>query len=50
MVDDSLSIGAKGLVSGRNIWQAEDPTKITKVYSEFVHKEIKLEEALKRLE
>lgn len=49
MVDDSLSIGAKGLVSGRNIWQSEDPTKITKVYSEFVHKEIKLEEALKRL-
>lgn len=50
MVSDSLETGAKGLVSGRNIWQSEDPTKITKVYSEFVHNEIGLEDALKQLE
>ena len=50
MVSDSLETGAKGLVSGRNIWQSEDPTKITKVYTEFVHNEIGLEDALKQLE
>ena len=50
MVSDSLEIGANGIVFGRNIWQSDDPTKITKVYSDFVHNNIDLDEALKQLE
>ena len=50
MVSDSLEVGANGIVFGRNIWQSDDPTKITKVYSDFVHNNIDLDEALKQLE
>tara|TARA_B000000460_G_C21522228_1_gene396457 strand:+ start:602 stop:1426 length:825 start_codon:yes stop_codon:yes gene_type:complete len=50
MVSDSLEIGANGIVFGRNIWQSDDPTKITKVYSDFVHNNIDINEALKQLE
>ncbi|NSL75600.1 MAG: aldolase [Thaumarchaeota archaeon] len=50
MVSDSLEMGANGIVFGRNIWQSDDPTKITKVYSDFVHDNIDLDEALKQLE
>ena len=50
MVSDSLEMGANGIVFGRNIWQSDDPTKITKVYSDFVHNNIDLDEALKQLE
>ena len=50
MVSDSLEIGANGIVFGRNIWQSDNPTKITKVYSDFVHNNIDLDEALKQLE
>jgi class I fructose-bisphosphate aldolase len=49
MVSDSLEMGANGIVFGRNIWQSDDPTKITKVYSDFVHNNIDLDEALKQL-
>jgi len=50
MVSDSLEIGANGIVFGRNIWQSDDPTKITKVYSDFVHNNIDINDALKQLE
>ena len=50
MVSDSLEIGANGIVFGRNIWQSDNPTKITKVYSDFVHNNIDINEALKQLE
>ena len=50
MVSDSLEIGASGIVFGRNIWQSDNPTKITKVYSDFVHNNIDINEALKQLE
>ena len=50
MVYDSLELGAKGIIFGRNIWQSNNPTKTTQVYSDFVHKIISLEDASKQLE
>lgn len=47
MVKDSLEVGGAGVAFGRNLFQAEDPYKITKAISEVVHNDMEVEEALK---
>ena len=49
MVLDSLDLGAKGIVFGRNIWQSSDSTMTTQIYSNFIHRKITIEEAIKQL-
>jgi len=49
MVKDSLEVGGAGVAFGRNLFQAENPGKITKAISEVVHKDLEVEEALKIL-
>ena len=49
MVLDSLDLGAKGIVFGRNIWQSSDSTMTTQIYSDFIHRRITIEEAIKQL-
>lgn len=49
MVLDSLDLGAKGIVFGRNIWQSSDSTMTTQIYSDFIHRKITIEEAIKQL-
>ena len=49
MVKDSLSVGGAGVAFGRNLFQAENPGKITKAISEVVHNDLEVEEALKLL-
>ena len=49
MVLDSLALGAKGIVFGRNIWQSSDSTMTTQIYSDFIHRRITIEEAIKQL-
>lgn len=50
MVKDSLEVGGAGVAFGRNLFQAEDPGKITKAISEVVHNDIEVDEALKYLD
>lgn len=50
MVKDSLEVGGAGVAFGRNLFQAEDPFKITKAISEVVHNDLEVEEALKLLD
>ena len=47
MVKDSLDCGAKGIVFGRNVWQAEDTTKMTRALSGLVHGELDVKKAAK---
>ena len=49
MVKDSLSVGGAGVAFGRNLFQAENPGKITRAISEVVHNDLEVEEALKFL-
>ena len=49
MVKDSLSVGGAGVAFGRNLFQAENPGKITRAISEVVHNDLEVEEALKLL-
>lgn len=49
MVKDSLEVGGAGVAFGRNLFQAENPGKITKAISEVVHHDVEVEEALKIL-
>lgn len=37
MIEDAMSAGAKGAAIGRNVFQHESPTKITKAISRIVH-------------
>ncbi len=50
MVKDSLEVGGAGVAFGRNLFQAENPGKITKAISEVVHNNLEVEEALKYLD
>ncbi|MBE6504192.1 MAG: 2-amino-3,7-dideoxy-D-threo-hept-6-ulosonate synthase [Methanobrevibacter sp.] len=50
MVKDSLSVGGAGVAFGRNLFQAENPGKITRAISEVVHNDLEVEEALKFLD
>ncbi len=47
MVKDSLDCGAKGIVFGRNVWQAPDITKMTKTLAGLVHGELNVKQAAK---
>ena len=49
MVKDSIEVGGAGVVFGRNLFQAENPGKITKAISEVVHNDLEVNEALKFL-
>ena len=49
MVKDSLEVGGAGVAFGRNLFQAENPGKITRAISEVVHHDLDVEEALEFL-
>ena len=49
MVKDSIEVGGSGVAFGRNLFQAENPGKITKAISEVVHNDLEVNEALKFL-
>lgn len=49
MVKDSIEVGGAGVAFGRNLFQAENPGKITKAISEVVHTDLEVNEALKFL-
>lgn len=49
MVKDSIEVGGSGVAFGRNLFQAENPGKITRAISEVVHNNLEVEEALKFL-
>ena len=50
MVKDSLEVGGAGVAFGRNLFQAENPGKITRAISEIVHHDAEVDEALKFLD
>ena len=49
MVRMAMDAGAKGVAIGRNIFQAENPTMMTKAIAEIVHNNASVEEALEIL-
>lgn len=49
MVKDSIEVGGAGVAFGRNLFQAENPGKITKAISEVVHNDLEVNDALKFL-
>lgn len=49
MVKYSIEVGGAGVAFGRNLFQAENPGKITKAISEVVHNDLEVNEALKFL-
>ncbi len=49
MVKESLEVGGAGVAFGRNLFQAENPGKITRAISEIVHHDLDVEEALEFL-
>ncbi|MEM2933325.1 MAG: fructose-bisphosphate aldolase, partial [Methanocellales archaeon] len=49
MVYDSIQAGGKGVAIGRNIFQAKDPTKMTRAIAAVVHENYNVKEALKLL-
>ena len=49
MVKDSLEVGGAGVAFGRNLFQAENPGKITRAISEVVHHDLEVDEALEFL-
>ncbi len=50
MVRAAMDAGARGVAIGRNIFQADDPTKMTKAISMIVHENAEVGEALEFLE
>ncbi len=46
MVADAIGAGARGVAIGRNVFQHQDPTLITRRLSSIVHREMTAEEAL----
>lgn len=49
MVYDAIQAGAAGTSIGRNIFQHDDPTKMTRAIAKIVHENATVEEALKEL-
>ncbi len=47
MVYDSVQAGGSGVAFGRNVFQADDPTKLVKAISSIVHKNYDIEKVLK---
>ncbi len=49
MVEDAIAAGASGVSIGRNIFQHEDPTKMTIAISKIVHEGVSAAEAMEML-
>jgi fructose-bisphosphate aldolase/2-amino-3,7-dideoxy-D-threo-hept-6-ulosonate synthase len=49
MIEGAIEAGARGVAIGRNVFQAEDPTKMTRAISALVHEDKTAEEAIKIL-
>ena len=49
MVEGSLAAGGAGVSVGRNLWQAADPTAMTRAVARLVHDRASLEDALQSL-
>ena len=49
MIHGAMEGGARGVAIGRNVFQHEKPTKITKAITEIVHHKKSVEEALEKL-
>jgi fructose-bisphosphate aldolase/2-amino-3,7-dideoxy-D-threo-hept-6-ulosonate synthase len=49
MIKGAMEGGARGVAIGRNVFQHENPTKITKAITEIVHHNKTVEEALEKL-
>ena len=49
MVEDAISAGASGVSIGRNVFQHENPTKMTIAISKIVHEGITATEAMEML-
>ena len=46
MVNDAMEVGGAGIAIGRNVFQAKDPTKMTRALVEIVHNRMSPDEAL----
>jgi len=46
MVTDALSVGCKGVAMGRNVFQADDPTRLVNLLSKVIHGGMSADEAL----
>jgi fructose-bisphosphate aldolase/2-amino-3,7-dideoxy-D-threo-hept-6-ulosonate synthase len=49
MIEGAMEGGARGVAIGRNVFQHQNPTKITKAITEIVHYKKSVEEALEML-
>ncbi len=49
VIRDAIEAGAAGAAAGRNVFQAEDPVRMTRAISSLVHDNISVDEALKIL-
>jgi fructose-bisphosphate aldolase/2-amino-3,7-dideoxy-D-threo-hept-6-ulosonate synthase len=49
MVSDAISVGAKGVAIGRNVFQHDSPTKIVRAIAAIVHEKASVNEALTEL-
>jgi fructose-bisphosphate aldolase/2-amino-3,7-dideoxy-D-threo-hept-6-ulosonate synthase len=49
MVKDAIEAGGAGTSIGRNVFQAEDPTKMVRAMAKIVHEDASVEEAMKEL-
>jgi len=50
IVHDVISVGAKGVIMGRNVWGYKNPTVMIEALARIVHENASVEEALKILE
>ncbi len=50
MIEGAMEGGARGVAIGRNVFQHDSPTKITKAITEIVHHKKSVDEALEMLE
>lgn len=49
VVKGAIDAGGKGVVFGRNVWQYEDPTAMTRAIAKIIHENATVEEAMKEL-
>ncbi len=49
-VKDAMTAGARGAVTGRNIWQHENFVGVTRALSRFIHEDISVDKALQELQ
>jgi len=50
VVKGAMDAGGRGVCFGRNIWQYEDPTAMTRAIAKIIHEEATIEEAMKELQ